>query len=183
MPKLNQIIAIANGKKSQAKDALTQAYHQLQKPDFLSGIARNYKPKDEAGESQPPESKQVQVKVKEVIERVTRDLTELFDVVATQDWANTPGQGRRVGRRPRDAADVPVTHLLFLEKQLIDLNTFVEKLPTLDPGERWEFDTAPGLLRLGAVPNHEDQEGAQEPHQVRGHQGAPGPGGNVLRRT
>src|SRR5581483_8802586 len=37
---------------------------------------------------------------------------------------------------------VPVTYLLFLEKQLVDLHTFVEKLPTLDPAKQWKFDNA-----------------------------------------
>lgn len=142
MPKLNQIIAIQNGKKSHAKESLTQAYHQLQKPDLLAGISRTYKPKDEAGEPQPPESKLVQVKVQDVIARVTQDLTELFDIVATQDWANTQAKADVKVDGRTIAAGVPVTHLLFLEKQLVDLHTFVEKLPTLDPGERWEFNTA-----------------------------------------
>jgi len=33
-----------------------------------------------------------------------------------------------------------VTYLLFLEKQLTDLHTFVHKLPVLDPSESWRFD-------------------------------------------
>ena len=37
------------------------------------------------------------------------------------------------------ATDVPVTHLMYLEKQVTDLATFVEKLPTLDPAYAWEF--------------------------------------------
>jgi hypothetical protein len=88
MPKLNQIIAIQAGRKSQAKEVLTAAYHQLQKVDLLSGISRTYKSKDETGEAQPPESKLVQLKVGEVVDRVTREMAELFDVVATQDFAN-----------------------------------------------------------------------------------------------
>ncbi len=142
MPKLNQIIAIQNGKKTQAKEALTQAYHQLQKPDLLAGISRTYKPKDEAGEPQPPESKQVQLKVIEVIDRVTKELGELFDVVATQDWANCQAKADIKVDGKVVLAQVPVTHLLFLEKQLVDLNTFLEKLPVRDSGERWEFNPA-----------------------------------------
>ena len=34
-------------------------------------------------------------------------------------------------------ADAPVTYLLFLEKQLTDMHTFVSKLPVLDPSEAW----------------------------------------------
>src|ERR1019366_9195922 len=37
------------------------------------------------------------------------------------------------------AKQVPVTYLLFLEKQLIDIHTFVDKLPVLDSAENWLF--------------------------------------------
>ena len=67
MPKLNQIIAIQAGKKSQAKDSLTAAYHQLKKPELLSGLTRTYQPRDETGEPQPDERKQVQLKVGDLI--------------------------------------------------------------------------------------------------------------------
>jgi hypothetical protein len=38
MPKLNQIIAVANGKKSQTQSELTRIYHALQKSALLDGI-------------------------------------------------------------------------------------------------------------------------------------------------
>lgn len=140
MPKLNQIIAIQSGRKTQAKDALTQAYHQIQKPDLMNGIARAYKPKDESGETLPPEGKLVQVKTGDVIDRISRELVELFDIVATQDFANCQARADiKIGDIVL-VASVPVTHLLFLEKQMIDLKTFIEKLPVLDPGESWVFD-------------------------------------------
>ncbi|MDX1947676.1 MAG: hypothetical protein SFU86_19920 [Pirellulaceae bacterium] len=142
MPKLNQIIAIQNGKKTQVKESLTQAYHQLQKPDLLAGISRTYKPKEEGGETQPPESKLVQIKVKEIVERVSRDLTDLFDVVATQDWANCQAKADVQVDGRTIVSGVPVTYLLFIEKQLVDLHTFVDKLPVLDPGEQWSFNQA-----------------------------------------
>ena len=37
---------------------------------------------------------------------------------------------------------MPVTYLLFLEKQLVDLHTFVKKLPVLDAAESWVFDAS-----------------------------------------
>jgi len=139
MAKLNQIIAVQAGKKSQAKETLTEAYHKLKKTDLLSGIVRTYQPKDEDGEPLPEERKQVQLKVNELIRQVARDLTDMYDVVATQDWANCQARadvtvdGRTLLRQ------VPVTHLLFLEKQLVDLRTFVDSLPTLDTAEEWEY--------------------------------------------
>jgi hypothetical protein len=139
MPKLNQIIAVQAGKKSQAKETLTEAYHQIKKPDLLGGLVRTYQPRDEGGEPQPEERKHVQVKCKDLIARVTRDLVEMFDVVATQDWANCQARADVAvdGRKLLEA--VPVTHLLFLEKQLVDLRTFIESLPVLDAAEEWEY--------------------------------------------
>ncbi len=140
MPKLNQVIALQAGKKSHAKDSLTQAYHVLQKPDLLNGIARSYKPRDEGGEPQPPENKFVQVKVVEQITRISADLAEMFDAVATQDFANCLAKADVMVDGKALIKGVPVTYLLFLEKQLADLHTFVEKLPVLDPAERWTYD-------------------------------------------
>ena len=34
-----------------------------------------------------------------------------------------------------------MTYLLFLEKQLTDLATFISKLPVLDPSEAWSYDS------------------------------------------
>ena len=139
MPKLNQIIAIQAGKKSQAKESLTAAYHLLKKPEQLSGLVRTYQPRDEGGEPQPDERKHVQAKVNELISKVTANLTEMFDVVATQDWANCQARADVVVDGQRLLAGVPVTHLLFLEKQMVDLRTFIDSLPVLDAAEDWEY--------------------------------------------
>ena len=141
-PKLNQIIAVQSSKKALAKEALTEAYQQLQKTDLLTGLSRSYKPKDEMGEVLPPESKLVQVKVQDAIQRSTRAMVEMFDIVATQDWANCEAKADVVVSGRTILAQVPVTYLLFMEKQLVDLHTFVEKLPVLDAAERWTFDAS-----------------------------------------
>jgi hypothetical protein len=140
MPKLNQIIALTAGKKSQAHKTITEVHHDLQKAALLEGITRTYKPKDDDGEQLPPEKKLVQLKVKETIHSVVEALTDLFDVVATQDLANCSARANVVVDGQTILKEVPVTHLLFLEKQLTDLHTFVEKLPTLDPGETWHYN-------------------------------------------
>jgi hypothetical protein len=153
MPRLNQIIAITAGKKGQAHKTITEAYQTLQKAALLEGVSRTYRPRDEEGEQLPPEKKMVQVKVYQTIGGVTDALTELFDVVATQDFANCQAKADVVVDGVALAKGVPVTHLLFLEKQLVDIHTFVEKLPTLDPGESWEY-------------NEDADCYASEPHQT-----------------
>ena len=46
---------------------------------------------------------------------------------------------------------VPVTHLLFLEKQLIDVHTFIEKIPTLDSAHDWTYDANKGTHKTAPV--------------------------------
>jgi hypothetical protein len=67
-------------------------------------------------------------------------LTQLFDVTATKDWANTRARADVVVDGQTLLTQVPATYLLFLEKQLVDLHTFVKKLPVLDAAESWTFD-------------------------------------------
>jgi hypothetical protein len=138
--KLNQVIAVQSGKKTKAKEVLNAAYHQLQKPELLSGLARSYKPKDENGDQLPSEGKLIQVKVSELVNAVTSELASLFDIVLTQDSANCHATADIVVGSRTILKSVPVTYLLFLDKQLVDIRTFIEKMPTLDPSEKWTYD-------------------------------------------
>lgn len=140
MPKLNQIIAVVNGKKSRCQRSLTDVYHKLQKPPLFEGITRTYEPSDEDGETFPDESKNVQFRARDAIREATEAMTEMFDAVATQDWANTEARADVVVEGRTVLEKVPVTHLLFLEKQLGEIQTFVSKIPTLDPAEDWHWD-------------------------------------------
>lgn len=140
MAKLAQIIAVVNGKKTKVQKVLTDIYHKIQKAELFNGISRTYRPLDEDGETQPAEQKLVQYTVAEAIEEARKALTELLDVVFTQDVANTVAHADIVVDGVELVKNVPVTYLLFLEKQLVDLQTFVSKLPTLDVADTWTFD-------------------------------------------
>lgn len=140
MARLNQIIAVEKGIKSRSFQEITEAHHALQKQTALAGIARTYRPKDEEGEPLPPESTRVQLKADEVIRQVTESLTRLFDITATKDWTNCRAKADVVVDGQTLLTQVPATYLLFLEKQLVDLHTFVKKLPVLDAAETWQFD-------------------------------------------
>lgn len=137
--KLCQLIAIANGKKSQAQSVLTTVHHKIQKSDLTTGLTRNYRPKDEEGEKLPSESKRAQYSVKQAIADASKVLEPLLDTIGSQDFANTRASADVLVDGEFLLNDVPVTHLLFLEKQLVDLYTFVDKLPTLDPAEEWQY--------------------------------------------
>src|SRR3954451_22214870 len=172
MARLNQIIAVEKGVKSRSFQELTDAHHALQKSALLAGISRTYRPKDEEGEQLPPESTKVQVKADEVVAQTTAILTRLFDVTATKDWTNcAPRADVVVDGQPLLTA-VPVAYLLFLEKQLVDLHTFVRKLPLLDASESWTYDSAADCyatdpvqtVRTKKIPrNHVKAEATEHP--------------------
>lgn len=140
MAKLNQIIAVEKGIKSKSLHELTQAHHAVQKPALLSGISRTYQPKDDEGEQLPPESTRVQVRAQETLREVGTTLSRLFDVVATKDATNCVAKADVTIDGETLLSDVPVPYLLFLEKQLTDIHTFVKKLPVLDAAESWIFN-------------------------------------------
>lgn len=148
---LSQIIAVTKGVKSQTLRDFTDAHRNVQKAPPLSGISRTYRPKDEEGEQLPPESTRVQLSATDVLADIAKTLTRLFDVVLTQDAANTKARADIVVDGNVLVADVPVTYLLFLEKQLTDLYTFVDKLPVLDPAERWTFSDELGAYASDPV--------------------------------
>jgi hypothetical protein len=64
----------------------------------------------------------------------------MLDVVLTQDIGNTIAKADIKVDGKVVLSGVPVTNLLFLEKQVTDLETFIAKLPTLDPSENWKPD-------------------------------------------
>lgn len=140
MGKLNQVIAVMQGKKTQAEKALTDAHHSLSKAGLLDGISRTYRPKDDDGDHMPSESKQAQLSVGSAINEMRTALEGWYDIAATQEWANTQANADVVVDGNVVLTGVPVPILLFLEKRLVDLHTFVAKLPVLDPAEQWTFD-------------------------------------------
>lgn len=148
---LAQIIAVTKGVKAQTLREFTDAHRNVQKAPLLSGLSRTYRPKDEDGEQLPSESTRVQVSADDMLREAQKSLTRMFDLVLTQDTANTQAKADVVVDGNTVLQDVPVTYLLFLEKQLVDLHTFVDKLPVLDPAETWSFNEATGTFASAPV--------------------------------
>jgi hypothetical protein len=150
-PKLNQVLAIEKGVKSKTHSTLTQLYHRVQKNALLAGQSRTYTPLDEDGVKLPPESQRVQVRADDVLKNVSKSLIELFNVTAQKDMANRGASADIVVDGNILLEGVPVTYLLFLEKQLTDLKTMVAKIPTLDADTSWTFDANAGVFRSEAT--------------------------------
>ena len=140
MTKLNQIIAIEKSAKNAAQTVLTKAYQDVQKAAPLTGISRTYQPLAEEGEQLPSESTRVQLNAATIANDVKALMARMFDVIATKDNTNCVAKADIVVDGVVLAADVPVTFLLSLEKQLTDIRTFISKLPILDAAESWKWD-------------------------------------------
>jgi hypothetical protein len=151
MPKLNQIIAVEKGVRARAQRELAEAGQLVQKQPLLSGISRVYQPKDEDGDQFPPESTRVQVKGEDVLRTAAAALTRLFDVTAAKDRANCEARADVVVDGRTLLRDVPVTYLLFLEKQLAEVRNLLERLPVLDAAENWSFDASTDAWKTDPV--------------------------------
>jgi hypothetical protein len=144
VPKLNQIVAVVAGKKTRTEKDFGDLNKVVQKPELFHGLSRQYQPLEEGGEELPAEQKRPQKSSKDITEQVRTLLTGVIDAVATQEFGNT---GARADVKINGQAllkGVPVTVLLYLEKQTNDLHTFVSNLPTLDPAEQWEYNNETG---------------------------------------
>ena len=151
MPKLNQIIAIEKGVKQTSNRKFTDIYQEMQKPALINGISRTYQPKDDEGETLPPESTLVQLTVTKEMERSKEALERLFDVTLTKEVANQEARADVTVDGQTVLVDVPVTYLLFLERQLVDFKTVFGSLPVLDPAFNWTWDENQGVYLADPV--------------------------------
>ena len=151
MTKLNQIIAIEKGVKSRTYSEISRIHKDSNTPAPFNGLTKVYRKKDDDGEDQPPQSKGVALIAEQQLQRVAEVQTELFDVVATKEWANQGATADLVVGGVTIGKDVPVTYLLFLEKQLKDMRTFVDNLPVLNPEKDWTKDPNSDLYKSAMV--------------------------------
>lgn len=151
MVKLNQIVAVVAGKKTRIEKEFGDLNKVCQKTDLFHGISRQYQPLEENGEELPSEHKDAQKSARAILAQARTGLIDIIDAVATQEYGNQKATAdvRVDGIVVLKA--VPVTVLLYLQKQLDDLHTFVGNVPTLDPAERWIFNQQDGTYTTDEI--------------------------------
>lgn len=158
MAKLNQIIAVEKGAKTQVHTEISELYKAVQKPDLFHGFNKQYQKKDDDDQDLPPESKRVQYTVASVTEQIERSMSKLMNITARKDWTNTTAKSDVTVDSVVILKDVPVSYLLFLEKNLTDIRTFVSKLPVLGSDEDWKKDENTGLFKTPEVKTHRSKK-------------------------
>lgn len=119
LPRLCEIIAVVSGKKGEVDKAVTEHYHKFQKRELFDGITRDYRPRTEDGEQLPSERKYAQLRAKDMIVEAIQKWTELFNLTTTLDNGNCVAKGNIEIDGKVLVPGLPVSTLLFLEKQLV----------------------------------------------------------------
>jgi hypothetical protein len=152
--KLNQIIAIEKNSREKAKKFLTEIYHKFQKTELFSGFNKKFSPLDENGERLEDETKKVDCKVNYLFEELVYVLVKAYDETLTKDKGNCIAFTDLIVNDETIAEKVPVTFLIYLEKQLVDLRTLINEIPVLSPSENWVYDAPTGLFKSEITTTH-----------------------------
>jgi hypothetical protein len=145
--RLISIVMLQRTIKARTGAIVSAAYKNVQKPTLFAGLAREYTPKAEDGTPLPAEAQQVQLVATSLLQAIATDMTSYWDITATRDVGNQIARADIKVRGQVLLEDVPTSTLLFLEKQLIDVRTFVTACPTLDSAKEWTTDEVTGISR------------------------------------
>lgn len=177
---LHKIIAVEKTVKANTENAFTKAHHLAQKTDLFAGLTKVYEPIVEDDVVLPGERKLVQARVSDLVDDVQAALIRQFDLTATKDTANGTATADIVVNGTVLAADVPVVTLLWIEKRLVDVKTFISKLPVLDPADTWTFDTGNGYYASAPLMTMRQ---VKEPKFITVHPGTDKIPAQVVRET
>jgi len=156
--KLNQILAIEKGIKDRVHKSAAELYHAAQKPTLFNGFTKEYRPINEQSEVYAPQRQRVQINAEDAIRRDLESQKELIDVTATKDFANQVAKADIVIDGNVVVKDAPATFILWLEKRVEDIRTFITHLPVLDESEDWVVDVNTSLYKSGQITTHRTQK-------------------------
>jgi len=145
--KLHELLAFEKSVRKRSQTEMTEAHRQSADERLCSGLVKRYEAGQDGGIQYPTERVPVNTRYQDAIRRFSEAWTAEVDVVGRKDRANrTAAADVQVDGRTL-LADVPATHLLFLEKQLEHVRTFAEKLAELPVGITWQYEESSGLHR------------------------------------
>jgi hypothetical protein len=152
--RMNQIVAIEKEVKARNLQTITTIKKSFQKPDLFNGFTKKYRPLDDEGEKFADENKKVICNVENLLNSVIESMTESFDFTLTKDTGNTNAFADIIVDGKTIAHTVPVTFIIYLEKELIDIRTIVNSIPTLDINEDWKPDVNSNLYKTEPIETH-----------------------------
>lgn len=174
--KLQTILGVIQTVKSTTQKRLDTAYKEMQRPkELFYGLAREYTPREEGGETLPAETQVIQYRVPELLADAIGPWTRMLDLSATIDKTNGTAAAPLVVNDAEITPPLPAIHLIYLEKQLTNLRTLIAHAPTLDPTKQWQWSRDQDAFVAGPVEttrskkvprNHVLAEAVTSPHGV-----------------
>lgn len=159
MTTLSQIVGIEYSVKEGAKESLTAASELLKanpgSDGPYAGIIRVFEPLEGVDVGKLAQQKDlsderqyVRLRTETILSQLSESLIRLFDVTLTREVGDTDAEAdvvvtnHKTGNAQTLLKDVPVTYLLFLEKQLDRLRDLVfTQIPALDAAIDWQPDS------------------------------------------
>lgn len=150
MTRISQLISVVGGVKSDVTTQISALQGDVASP-ALSGLSRTYRPRldpDSGGVQLPGTETRVKLTAEDALAKAAALETRLLDVTRTLDEANAQAAADVIVDGQVLLANVPTSHLLFLEKELATVHTFLLCIPVLDQSETWtDEDTDRGVHR------------------------------------
>lgn len=148
---LAQVTATVKHHQTVASAAGARGHATLVSPGITEGRESTFAPQTDADDPLPPRTENVAGRALEILEPIMAAYARYGDSCATRDWGNCEADARADVELPDGTVllhNVPLTFILWLEKQCTHTwRTLLEKVPTLDPRESWEFDGEKELWR------------------------------------
>jgi hypothetical protein len=151
--RLSQGVALLKGAKSRGHQATTDLYHRFQNEGYWKGLYRQYQAN--ATEVDPSPALKVvddtpaQLNVPEELNSLRVSWERMVDMVLTVDAGNAKATANVTlrGSATPILNEIPITTLIFLEKELVNLRSMVSAMPVLSPTEKWDNDDDPRFHR------------------------------------
>lgn len=150
---LHQVIAVDRSIEEDAKRETGEVQRIFAvggKQDPLTGLTRTHHSNDpEKWPEKPPEQRRVQFTAPDLLGRIQKASTRLYDIKLVREAGNAAAKANIVLDGETILADVPAGYLLFLEGQLKSLiSDVINRIPVRDLAEEWHGpDTDPNLPR------------------------------------
>lgn len=144
MGKLHELLAVEPDLKGAAEKILAETVNTFTKKEghFKSQV-RTYEPTDDEGQKLPDERTEMVTTVMDKLAWTWKKVGKYLDAVAQKETANTQASAvvELNGEKLFGGKPLPATLLLALEGRLRQIREAYNSIPTLEPGERWIWDS------------------------------------------
>jgi len=142
MGKLHELLAVEPDLKGAAEKILAETINTFSKKSgHLQAQVRRYQALEEGGDAFPDENQEMVTTVPKKLEWTQKVVAKYLDAVAAKEISNTTAKAViEIDGKPLIDTPLPATLLLALEGRLKQVREVYNAIPTLDPGEQWNYD-------------------------------------------